>query len=523
MKLHTLICAALWATLCGCFNSSSYIPIVTGVSAAIGAPSAPNQVTTGTAAVIVGGEFFTPDTVVSWGGKAQATTYQSPASVSVTLETGLTNIAGKAQISATNDGNYFSAPQTVTIVDADLTVTGISPLQAPLGASAITLTVTGTGLRADTQILWNSTPLAVTFVSSTSVTVQVPAALLAVAGDQFIQVVRPPCLSGSIVCGEPQPLLVIFSVGAETATRSVIQRGASDLVWDATHSMFYGAVAAESSGPSNGVVVAPIDPASGTVGTGISVANSGATLQISAGDQFLYVESLFNQPFRATLPGLTSSLLLGFAFGSGPVAPSPDAPATFAFGGFETGLIDGSTLRPDVDTSLASRGLGAIAWGGDSTVFYAFSSFEPGLLVFNVTQSGVSKGNTLTSAVFRESSSQLVFDLTTHRFYGNAGDNFDEQGGDSRPFTLGGEAPFFTACPMAIDGALGKAFFACTENKSVTIRSFDLQTQQLISRVVLTTSTDFPQAPSRVVRWKDNGLAVATGSSIYLYSGPFVH
>jgi hypothetical protein len=523
-KTTLLLRAGLLAFLAGCFNSSSYIPILTGV---IGAPNALNQVTTGMVDITVEGNFFTSDTVISWAGKPQVTHYQSPTAASVTLEAGLTNIAGTALVTATSDGDHFSQPVPVTIVNADLTLIGISPLQAPLGAEAVTLKVTGTGFKPDTQILWNLTPLAVTFVSSTALTGQVPAAFLSVPGDQFLQVVRPPCLSGSIVCGDPPPLIMVFSVGPETGTRSVVQGNATDLVWDATHSLFYAALTVPPPPDvitvSTGII-APIDPVSGSVGTGISTSIADSVqLALSDGDQFLYSWSFATDPVRASLPGLTELIVLVNEDDSQAVAPAPGAPATFAFGGFQTGIVDGVTLRPKLITSFGPGDLRTIAWGADSTTFYALSSFVQGLLAFNVDQSGVTNSTVLTSAVFSPNS-QLIFDQTTHRLYGSAGENFDDQGGDPRPFVLNpNNDPLSpTSCPATVDGVLGKVFFACRENGSMTVRSFNLQTQKLISQIVFTAANAFPASPSKVVRWKDNGLAVATNAGIYLYSGAFV-
>ncbi len=125
------------------------------------------------------------------------------------------------------------------------------------------------------------------------------------------------------------------------------------------------------------------------------------------------------------------------------------------------------------------------------------------------------QGTAIGSAQF-VSNSELHFDRTARRLYGDAGENVDQQGGDSRPFSL----PVRAICKTVIDGVGGRAFFACFDDAGLTVRSFDLATQRPISRVLLLPTVTFP---IRVVRWGADGLAVAAGSSIYLYSGPFVH
>ena len=47
------------------------------------------------------------------------------------------------------------------------------------GSPTLTLTINGANFAADAQVLWNGAPLATHFVSSTQLTVQVDAALLA--------------------------------------------------------------------------------------------------------------------------------------------------------------------------------------------------------------------------------------------------------------------------------------------------------------------------------------------------------
>jgi hypothetical protein len=65
----------------------------------------------------------------------------------------------------------------------------------------------------------------------------------------------------------------------------------------------------------------------------------------------------------------------------------------------------------------------------------------------------------------------------------------------------------------------------------MTVRSFDLATQQYLARIVLATGTNgnissgniTATSPNRLVRWGTNGLAVFSSDGVYLYSGPFVH
>src|SRR5229473_2339913 len=153
-----IACAFVAASLCGCFSSSSYTPELVFVSG-----FGFNAVPTGTSRVTVSGYFFTTSTTIYWNGRKQVTTYQGVESASamqllqVDLDTEATKVAGTAQVTATNEGSFLSAPLSVRIFDAVLALTAISPQQASLGAPATTLTVSGTGFRpASGRRAWNS-------------------------------------------------------------------------------------------------------------------------------------------------------------------------------------------------------------------------------------------------------------------------------------------------------------------------------------------------------------------------------
>jgi hypothetical protein len=71
-------------------------------------------------------------------------------------------------------------------------LSAISPASAPAGAAALTLSLSGSGFVASSQVRWNGTPLTtVTFVSPTALTATVPASLLATAGSASVTVFNP--------------------------------------------------------------------------------------------------------------------------------------------------------------------------------------------------------------------------------------------------------------------------------------------------------------------------------------------
>jgi hypothetical protein len=506
--------AVILLSLSGCFNGSTYTPIISSVVSTN--PPPPDffefaAVGTGATTVGVSGQFFTSDTVVYWNGRPQVTHYQSPTALTVDIDQSLTLVAGTAQVTAQSDGSFLSAPYTADIVDSEFTLTAVAPQPLAVGASGATLTLTGTGFKPTSQILWNGSALQTTFVSSTSITAALPAALLAAAGDNLVKVTQTFC--DDFAHCQPDLRTILASVG--TSTRNSIRQFASDIVWDATHSLLFAATITPD-GSSRAITA--IDPVTTELGTSLLAPETGQ-LSISDQDQFLYGPDSTTAAVRYPLPGLANPTTISATGTVSFVAAAPGAPSTFAFFDFsKAGVADGAVVRTK---TVSSTDLLWLTWGFDTSTLYGISE-TPGILVFNVDQTGITQTGTLLSGTSFTSGTTLTFDRTLRRIYSSKGDNIDEQSHDSRPFPLVTPAETFNLCQVAIDSALNKAFFACNEDTfGLTVSSFDLQTQQQISRIVLSADV-FPGEAMRIVRWGSNGLAVASSSAIYIYSGQFV-
>src|SRR5580698_9835790 len=104
-------------------------------------------------------------------------------------------------------------PDTVTIHDqfvptasfntiaAPLAITSFSPATASATASAMDLTINGTGFTTSTFLNWNSSPRSLTFVSSTQLTLHLVAGDLANPGGQAIFMGNNVVNSSSVTCG----------------------------------------------------------------------------------------------------------------------------------------------------------------------------------------------------------------------------------------------------------------------------------------------------------------------------------
>ena len=512
--LQRFTLAALAASLSGCFNGSSYLPFVSTVSQA--ALSADSSLDIGATSLVAAGNFFSPGAVLYWNGKQQSTLYKGPGELDVTLDSGLTDAEGSAQVIVVNGDGTSSNAVTVAIKQLGATVTGFAPTSALPGDGPLTLTVNGIGFLNGAQISWNGGPLATTRVSGHQLTAVVPASLLATAGNATILVTVPCCQTFSNTFNGQ----LTFTIGSSTSKlvfakdESQNLFGVSDLVWDATRARLYGA--------GNGAIWT-IDPVLASA-VATAAANLGPRLAISAGDQFLYDMQTFifgDSASRRTLPDFSAQVTLPGVF---EVIPAPGSPAVSAVTLNRAGSVDaiaiadGTTLRPRMIPGPFNGDQSAI-WGADGSTLYVQSGFAPSQVQrYTVDSSGLSGTPTLvTNAI----AGGLFYDRTIRRLYGTSGSNFDEQGNSHGSFVLPLDRFNQTTCGSAVaDGAIGKVFFVCSETFGVTVRSYNADTSAFIGTLVVNPPADEPRV--KIVRWGTNGLAIAVNSEVVLYSGPFV-
>lgn len=492
---------ALILALCGCFNPAAYTPMVTSVAPA----------TTGTTRASVGGNLFAPGVTVYWNGRPVPTTYKTSSSVDVVLSLDDTKVAGRAQVAAKNDGGMLSEPYTVTLLDDLLTLASLDPPQAAPGSGALTLAVSGTGFRPDAQVLWNGTALSTRFNNSTSLEAAVPASLLAMAGEGFVQVANS-CLR----CTTP---VFPFRVGTSSTVR--VQAPASDMVWDGTHALLFITGVQQT--------VRALDPATGALGASVTFSSAPTQLSISAQDEFLYVSSqnLFVAGTRLSLPGLSNATRVPPVGGVVAIVAAPDVDQTAAFtDGSVVGVVDGTSVR----SQTASITVNGLTWGFESSTLFGVDSSRGRLFSFPVDSTGVLAPALINDGGF--TGRNVHYDRAVRLLFDDDGHVFDEHGVAQAGFTL--PAPLAFVCTGAMDGAGGRMFFACGESDiGLTVRSFDIASRQPLSNVLLEGANFqfFPplvSGPVRLVRFGANGIALiasspGVSSSIYLYSGGFVH
>jgi trimeric autotransporter adhesin len=186
--------------------------------------------------ITVTGNTFVAGTVIQVNGQARATTY-----VNATTVTFVATVADQAAqstlyVTATNPapggGTSAFAILNISPPTATPVISAVSPNSFFAGSGATTISITGTGLTANSIVDWNGTPIATSFYSgygSGGLSATVPQANLATAGTANVTVNTPtatPALSNAIavtITNPPVPTLTsIFPNSGQNNTATTL-------------------------------------------------------------------------------------------------------------------------------------------------------------------------------------------------------------------------------------------------------------------------------------------------------------
>jgi hypothetical protein len=138
--------------------------------------------------------FVTGD-AITLNGVAAATTLDSATQMHATVPAADVaapgTIAVALQDASKNTTNTLPLTVSGAFTGKPPTLTSLNPNTAYAGSAAFTLTAVGTGFASGSQIVWNGTPLATTFVSSTQLTASVAATSLTLVGTENVAVLNP--------------------------------------------------------------------------------------------------------------------------------------------------------------------------------------------------------------------------------------------------------------------------------------------------------------------------------------------
>jgi uncharacterized repeat protein (TIGR01451 family) len=147
----------------------------------------------------VHGDNFVAGSVVRWNGANRPTTFVSSSELAAAIPASDIAAGGTASVTVFNaaPGGGLSNALTFTINNPLPEITSLSPDTAIAGRPNLTLTVNGASFVGSSQVTWNGSPLATTFVNSNQLTAVAPAASLNAPGSANVAVANPGPGGGS--------------------------------------------------------------------------------------------------------------------------------------------------------------------------------------------------------------------------------------------------------------------------------------------------------------------------------------
>jgi hypothetical protein len=499
------------------------------------------------------GTGFVSSSAVQWNGAALVTAYISSTSLTAKIPASDLVATGTATVAVENPtpGGGTSTTVNFTISPPPNpvpTLSGLSPNSANAGSAAVTVTATGTGFISGSTVQWNGTALATTYVSSTSLTAQIPGTDLAATGSAKVAVENPTPGGGTSAS-------LPFIINAPTTSLNVLGVEGNDIAWNASLGKFYVAVASDAT--TNPGTVTVVDPIAGTIGISQQLSTAPTGFAISDDDQYLYTVIDGGATIeRLSLPSLAPDIQWSVGTDAtsgqpnlvGNIQVQPGAPHTLAasFGQYcsdSVAVYDDGVGRTSV--ANASNALGnSLQWSADGKELFAAYGVgtdcgyyttvsDPSLAVIPVTSSGLDTVTFYNGSLLGEGV-HLHIDPVSGNAYGDGGTVVS-----SANDTPLGEYPvavnllnYFPGRLSILDPTL-KRFYTLAEislpggDAAFRIDVFDQSQFQLLDTIILPNDGGFP---TNFLRWGNAGLAFITNGysssdqgKLYLLDGGFVN
>ena len=487
--------------------------------------------------IYVYGTGLTTTSTIQWNGTNLATyysygtvyngiTYVSSYYLYAAVPASLLATAGTASVTVYSPTALTTISNAVTININNPpvpTLTGISP-----GAGAIAtdakVTLTGTGFTSSSVVSYKGTPLPTTYGSSGSLTVTIPGTMNLFPGNGNLTVFTPAPGGGT---SNAQPFT------------SYVPFTSNSMIYNPVNGLLYLSVPASVGAPYGNSVV-PMDPATGALGTPISVGSEPNKLALTSDGKYLWV-GLDGASGVRRIDLTTNTAGLQFAFNPGTYG-SPTAQALAAMPGSSTSVIvlqgqayysaqlaiyDNGSLRGSLanvnyyggyDLQVDST-RSEIYVGGSGLYTYTYSSTGLASKVTN-SNSNIALGNTSLDDM------QLV----SGQLFSDFGKVYDSESG-----TLLGT--FYQSGTTVAQGAtyydpsLGKVFVLDNNTSSSYYYSGYNQIQIFSPSDYSASSTVIPINvpysvttasgnylyfnPHKMFRWGSNGLAFHTAAAIF--------
>src|SRR5436305_5753744 len=136
------------------------------------------------------------------------------------------------------------------------TLSKVTPNSATADSGTLTLSVSGTGFISSSVVEWNGAALSTIYVSSTSLTAQLPASDLTSAG------------SGNVTVKSPTPgggtsNTLVFTISSVSTNLSVVDLEGEDIAWNPGQQKLY--IAVPSSSSRNPGTITIVDPTTASI------------------------------------------------------------------------------------------------------------------------------------------------------------------------------------------------------------------------------------------------------------------
>jgi hypothetical protein len=380
---------------------------------------APTSAAAGAATLLltVTGQGFTANSTIRWNGSAAGVTMQpggSATQLSALIDASMLTQGSAVPVTVvdTNPSLGTTNALVFTVTAPTPSITSLAPSTATACGLActqpLTLTVNGTNFNVGSQVLWNGSGLATTFVGAGQVQAIVPASFLQFGGSFAVSVVNPApgggtskSLAFTVTAGTPpandnfvnatsatldgtnhfvaaavdsssattegtDPILTSFSApSCFTSTAGLVGNGTSKSVWYKWTATASGSMTADTIGSSYDTILAVVTGSPGSftevacnddINPGVDV-QSTATFNVTQGTTYFFMVSAFSGDGGKSNFNLALVATPDFTLSASPTSAnsSPGGSSTYTItvtpsGGFNSAVTLSCTNLPAVLT-----------------------------------------------------------------------------------------------------------------------------------------------------------------------------
>lgn len=469
--------------------------------------------------------FIAPCTVqVGSSTLTPSNTYST--ALTVTVPASLLTTTGSLSVVVTCSGVASKAATLTVAAPPAPTLSYISTQAIPVNSS-FTLTATGSNFTANTTLQLNGTTLPST-LSGSQLTATIPAGALPTPGNYTVQAVTPAPGGGS---------------SAAIGITAYVALPNNSMIYNPANGLLYLSVPGSAGAPYGNSIIT-VDPATGAIGSPISVGSEPNRLALSADGKILWVGlDNANAVRKVDLTTGTAGYQFSLGGNSGTYAAPAKSLALAALPGspdsvvvaidttsnYNAGLAiyDGGVLRGSATTRTYTSGANALAVDGTRNEIYA--ALISNYTVYTYNSAGLTlKGTASNGAYASQSNDDLQ--VVGGSLYSDNGKVYDaEAGALLGTFYSAGTTP--ATGPTVADTSLGLSFvldagvqYSYTYSQIQAFQTADYTTSTATLPVYgLSGSVSYGTAsPSHLVRWGANGLAFRTGNGVYSFRSSLV-